>query len=329
MIGAALAALAALAGAPTLADEAKEVRIARGFGIPYLPVTVMIERDLIGAKARAAGIGEVKTAALQLASGAAMTDALLSGNLDVATGGPGPLVTIWARAKGNIGVKGIAGVSSIPIYLNAISPNIKSLKDFGENDRIAVPTVKVSTQAVTLQIAAEKELGRYDALDRQTVSMAPPDAHNAIMSRGTEITANFTSPPFSRLQLDSGKAHRVLSSYDVMGGPVNFIVMWTSARFHDQNPRLYRVVLDALDEANRLIKEEPAAIAALWRKSENSTLDPAFVEAMVRDPENIFSATPRNVMKYAEFMNRVGSVKERPESWRDLFFPEIHDRDGS
>ncbi len=156
---AALAIVAAMPQGAARSQETREVRVARGFGIPYLPVTVMIERELITKNARAAGLGEVKGSYIQLASGAAMTDALLSGNLDLATGGPGPLVTVWARSKGNLNVKGVSAISSIPIYLNTTNPNIKTLKDFSDNDRIAVPTVKVSTQAVTLQIAAEQLSG--------------------------------------------------------------------------------------------------------------------------------------------------------------------------
>jgi NitT/TauT family transport system substrate-binding protein len=327
----ALAIVAAMPQGAAWSQETREVRVARGFGIPYLPVTVMIERELITKNARAAGLGEVKGSYIQLASGAAMTDALLSGNLDLATGGPGPLVTVWARSKGNLNIKGVSAISSIPIYLNTTNPNIKTLKDFSDNDRIAVPTVKVSTQAVTLQIAAEQLFGRgkHDMLDKLTVSVAPPDAHNAMMSRGTEITANFTSPPFSKMQIDSGKATRVLNSYEVMDGPANFILMWTTTKWREQNPRTYKVVLQSIEEANQLIKDDPKGIAELWMKAENSKLDRAFVEGMVRDPENIFSTTPQAVMKYADFMHRIGSVKERPAAWQDMFFPEIHAKPGT
>ena len=88
-------------------------------------------------------------------------------------------------------------------------------------------------------------------------------------------------------------------------------------------------MLQSLEEANRLIKDEPKAIAELWMKAENSKLDSAFVEGMVRDPENIFSTTPQAVMKYADFMHRIGSVKERPAAWQDMFFPEIHAKPGT
>ncbi len=88
-----------------------------------------------------------------------MNEALISGNLDFASGGVGPLVTIWARTQNNIKVKGIAALNSMPLYLNTINPNVKTIKDFTEKDRIALPAVRVSIQAVILQMAAEKAFG--------------------------------------------------------------------------------------------------------------------------------------------------------------------------
>ena len=43
---------------------------------------------------------------------------------------------------------------SLTAKLNTANPDIKSIKDFTERDRIAVPSIKVSVQAVLLQMAA-------------------------------------------------------------------------------------------------------------------------------------------------------------------------------
>ena len=34
-------------------------------------------------------------------------------------------------------------------------------------------------------------------------------------------------------------------------------------------------------------------------------------------------------MKFYDFMTAVGSVKAKAESWKDYFFPEVHDLKGS
>ncbi|HEX2113833.1 MAG TPA: ABC transporter substrate-binding protein, partial [Alphaproteobacteria bacterium] len=176
-------------GAPAAAQETKELRIAKQFGISYLPITVLEERKLIEKHVKAAGLGDIKIEWSRLSAGAPMNDALISGSLDLAAGGVGPLVTIWARTKGNLNVKGVSAINSMPLYLNTINPAVKTIADFTDKDRIALPAVKVSIQAVTLQMAAEKLLGKHDALDRLTVSMSHPDGMAAMMSGKSEITA--------------------------------------------------------------------------------------------------------------------------------------------
>ena len=329
LIGVALALLAAY---PAAAQEQSQIRLAKQFGISYLPLTVMEERKLLEKHTQAAGLANIKVEWSQLASGAPMNDALLSGNLDIAAGGVGPLLTIWARTRGNINVKAAAAINSMPLYLNTINPNVKTIKDFTDKDRIALPAVKVSIQAVTLHMAAEKEfgVGKHDTLDRLTVSMSHPDGMNAMMSGRTEVTGHFTSAPFMYQQLEDSRVKRVLSSYEVLGGPSTFNVVWTTAKFREQNPRLYKAFLSALEESMTIINApDKKAVAQLWIDAEKSKLPLEFVEKIIKDPENVFTTTPQNTMKYAEFMQRVGAIKEKAESWKDLFFPEIHDKSGS
>jgi NitT/TauT family transport system substrate-binding protein len=315
--------------APASAQETKELRVAKQFGISYLPITVMEERKLIEKHAKAAGLGDIKVEWSRLSAGAPMNDALISGSLDMASGGVGPLVTIWARTKGNLNVKGVASINSMPLYLNTINAAVKTIKDFTDQDRIALPAVKVSIQAVTLQMAAEKILGKHDALDRLTVSMSHPDGMAAMMSGKSEITAQFSSAPFQYQQLEDSRVHRVLNSYEVLGGPATFNTIWTTSAFRDKNPKTYKAFLAALEEAMDFIKKDTRETALLWIKAENSKLPLDFVEKILKDPENVFTTTPQNVMKYAEFMHKVGSIKEKPAKWSDMFFPEIHDKQGS
>ena len=322
-------AAACVLSAPATAQETKELRIAKQFGISYLPITVLEERKLIEKHVKAAGLGDIKIEWSRLSAGAPMNDALISGSLDMASGGVGPLVTIWARTKGNMNVKGVSSINSMPLYLNTVNPAVKTIKDFTDNDRIALPAVKVSIQAVTLQMAAEKLLGKHDALDRLTVSMSHPDGMAAMMSGKSEITGHFSSAPFQYQQLDDPKVKRVLSSYEVLGGPATFNTIWTTSAFRDKNPKTYKAFLAALEEAMTMINSNKKEIAMLWIKAENSKLPLDFVEKILNDPENVFTTTPQNVMKYAEFMQKVGSIKEKPAKWSDMFFPEIHDKQGS
>src|SRR4029078_2760230 len=112
--------------------------------------------------------------------------------------GVGPLVTLWAKTSGNLDVKAVSAINSMPLYLTTRNPDVKSLKDFTAKDKIALPAAKVSIQAGTLQMAAEKAFdeGQQDKLGALTVSMARPDAQAALLSGQSEIDAHFSSPPF-------------------------------------------------------------------------------------------------------------------------------------
>jgi NitT/TauT family transport system substrate-binding protein len=306
------------------------VRLAKQFGISYLPLTIMEEKKLLEEQAKKLGV-EVKTEWLQLSAGSPMNEALISGNLDFASGGVGPLLTIWSRTRANLKVKGVAAINSMPIWLTTISPDVKTIKDFTEKDRIALPAVKVSIQAVTLQMAAEQAFGpgQHGRLDALTVSMSHPDGMAAMMSGRSEITGHFTSAPFQYQELADPRVRKVVDSYDVLGGPHTFNVVWASTRFRDENPKIVEAFIAALDEAMKFINGNQKEAAEIWVKAENSRMPAAEAERIIRLPENEWTMIPKKVMAYADFMSRNGLIPARPESWKDLFFPEVHGLPGS
>lgn len=330
LVTAGIASLA-IAGPGSASAEVKEVRVAQQFGVGYLPLQMMREKGLIEKHAKALGAGDVTVNWSRFSGGRAMNDALLSGNLDFASGGVGPLLTIWDKTMGNLDVKGVACLNEMPLYLNTTNPKVKSLKDFSEKDRIALPAVKVSVQARTLQMAAEKEFGagKYDVLDKLTVSMKHPDGVAAMLSGGSEITGHLTSPPFQYQELADPKVHKVLSSYDILGGPSTFNCVWAGSGFREKNPTVYKAFIAALKEAMELINADKNAAAEIYVKQTKSKLDLDFVKKIVNDKEIKFSMAPRNTTKYADFMNKVGALKNKPASWKDYFFSEVHDLSGS
>ena len=163
--------------------EMAEIKVAQQYGISYLPLMLMEEQKLIEKHARAAGV-DVSVGWAKFAGGNVMNDALLSGSLQFASGGVGPFVTLWSRTRGNLDVKAVAAINSMPLYLNTRNPAVKSIKDFTDKDRIALPAVKVSIQAVTLQMAAEKAFGdgQQNRLDPLTVTLSHPDEQTALLS---------------------------------------------------------------------------------------------------------------------------------------------------
>ena len=327
-----MAAVAVLAWAftPAALAEMTEIHVAQQYGISYLPLMIMEDRKLIEKHAKAAGI-DVKVDWSKFAGGNVMNDALLSDSLQFASGGVGPLITLWAKTHGNLDVKAVSAINSMPLYLNTRNPSVKTIADFTDKDRIALPAAKVSIQAVTLQMAAEKAFGegQQGKLDSLTVSMSHPDAQAALLSGKSEIDAHFSSPPFQYQQLQRPGIHRVLSSYDVLGGAATFNTVWTTNRFRVENPKLYAAFVAALDEATAMINRDRRAAAETYLRVSHDKSSVDSILAMLNDPEIVFTTTPQNVMKYADFMYKTGSIKVRPESWKDLFFPNAHSLPGS
>src|SRR3977135_3248399 len=165
--------------AATAAAQVPEIRFARQFSMGYLQFNVMEKNQLVEKHAKAAGIPEVKVVWATFNSPAAMNDALLSGSVDIVSGGVPGLLTIWARTQGTANAgKGVTAFSSQPILLNTRNPNIKNITDYTERDKIAVPAVKVSVQAMMLQMAAAKQWGQanFAKPDPLTTRQWPPRA---------------------------------------------------------------------------------------------------------------------------------------------------------
>ena len=326
-----LAAIAAASFAAAPAS-AQEVRLARQFSMGYLQFNVMEHEKLLEKHAAALGLKDVKITWAIFNGPDAMNNALISDSVDIVAGGVPGLLTLWNRTRGTANeVKGISALSSQPFLLNTRSDAIKSIADLKETDRIAVPAVKVSVQAVTLQMAAAKQYGakNFAKLDPLTVSMSPPDATIALLSGSGEITCVFGVPPFQQQQLEKPGIHTILNSFDVMDGPHTFTVAWTTARFRDKNPVLYKALIAALKEATAIVDKDRARAAGYWIEDVKSKLPLDKVTAVVSGPQVQWTMTPLATMKYAGFMASVGSLKEAPKSWKDLFFPEVHDLPGS
>jgi NitT/TauT family transport system substrate-binding protein len=323
-------ALACFCG--SAAAELKELVIAQQPGIGYLNLMVMQEKKLIEKHALAAGLGDVKVTWLGISNGGAMNEALNSEKLNIAAGGVAPLIFAWANSQGKQEYKGIASLNTMPLYLNSKNPNVKTVADFTDKDRIAMPAVKTSIQAVTLEMAAASAFGEanWNKLDPITVTMAHPEASKKMLDPdNTDISAHFSSPPFQYQQLKSAGIHTVTTSYDVLNGVSSFNVLWASSKFARENPKLLVAFIQALDEATAFIRSDHDAAAALYLRFSKEKTSPKEVADFLGDPYIEYTLTPKNIWRYSNFMARIGAIKVRPTSWRDLFFANIHDRPGS
>ena len=331
VVGAALLLLAGLYAAGAIA-ETTEVRVVKQIGLGFLPLMIMEHEKLIEKQAKAAGLGDVKGIYATIAGPSLLNDAMLAGRIDVGANGPTSIILAWARTKGTDNeIKGMAAMITSPMYLNSNNPKIRTLAEIAANDRIAVPGVKTSNQAIVLQFAAAKQWGKENAsrLDAQTVAMSHFDGMAALLAR-KEITMHLTSPPVQYLELEQPGIHRVFSSDDVLGGKTTFSNIFSSSKFRNANPRTFKAVLAAFTEAIELInKDRPRAAQIYLDVSADKKSTVAEILKQLEDPNITFTTTPQNVMKYADFMFDTGLVKVKANSWKDIYFPDIHNLPGS
>lgn len=323
--------LAAVTFGSGVAASAETVHLAKQYGVGYLPFMVIRHYHLIQKYAAEEGVHNLKTTWDTFGGGATMNAALLSGSLDFASGGVGPLLKIWDKTKGLNDVHGVSAICSMPNLLNTTNPRIRSLSDISDKDRISVPAVKVSLQAITLEMAAAKQWGmkHYDQLDHLTVSLKHPDALAQLLSGHGEIDIDFTSPPFYEKELEDKDVHTILSSYDVLGGKSTFVALWASETYHEHHPRVYKAVLKALRVADKYIHAHPHKAASIYIEEAHSKLPKSLIDSILADPKIEFTTTPKNIMKYARFMHETGTIDHLPKSWKEVFFKNVWNEHGS
>ncbi|MRX08485.1 ABC transporter substrate-binding protein [Pseudoduganella sp. FT25W] len=319
------AAALALSFAVTAPAQAEgRIRIAEQFGVVYLLLNVAQDQQLIEKQGKKLGV-DITVERLQLSGGSAVNDALLSGAIDIAGAGVGPLLTIWDRTNGRQNVKGVASLGSFPYYLVSTNPKVKSIADLTEKDRIALPAVTVSVQSRILQYAAAKQWGEkeFARLDKFTQTLPHPDATAAVIAGGTEINGHFGNPPFQEQELaGNSHAHIVLNSYDVLGGPSSATVLYATEKFRNENPKTYRAFTAALAEAAQYVARNPEGAADTYLRISKSKVDRELLLKIIRNPQVNFSVAPQNTYGLAQFLYRVGAIKKQPASWRDYFFED-------
>ena len=328
----AAAALVAVAIGGAAQAEVTEVRMSKQFGLPYLPMIVIEAQKLIEKNAAAAGLGEVKTSWTQRAGQAAELDALLAGQADFIGPGVPTLATIWDKTVGTPQeARALIAMQSMPYVQVTRNPNVKTIADFTDRDKIALPAVKLTGHAIALEMEAAKIWGfeHYDKLDSITITRSHADAAAALMSGISEINSHFASSPFYYYELATSGIHQVLKSYDAVGGRHTNGVLVATKKFHDANPKICGVVVAAFNEANAFIKAHPREAAQIYLTTTKDKNSVDALEKMVADPDVDYTTTPANVMKFVDFMHKVGRIKKKPASWKDMFFPEAYGLNGS
>jgi NitT/TauT family transport system substrate-binding protein len=185
--------------------------------------------------------------------------------------------------------------------------------------------VKISTQAIMLQMAAAEAFGQdnYTKLDDLTVSLSHPDAALALTNGTAGVNAHFSTSPFYEQIIKLPDAHLVTTSYAILGGPGTAIVLTATAKFREANPKVYQAFVAALGEAIDITNKDKRAAAELYLKVANDRKNSVDdILAIITDKDYAYTLQPQKVFKTALFMAKIGSIKQAPKALSDLFFAE-------
>jgi NitT/TauT family transport system substrate-binding protein len=302
--------------------EVTEITLGRANGPTYLPFMIMEHEKLLEKHIAAQGLPAAKVSYKAFAAGAALKDSVVGGQIQIGSGGVPPFLQLWDKTGNNLKVKALVGMSLLPMYLNVRDPNIKSIADFKPNDRIAVGVVKSALQAILIQMAAAKLYGmdNYDKLDKQTIGLALPDSMIAFTSGKGDLTADFTIPPYHYHEMKQPGVHTITNSMEILGGPSTATLVFAPSKFHDENPKTIKAFYAAYKDALDLIDKDKRKAAEIYLKISGVKTSIDEVLFILEDPKNGYSVTPKNMMKYADFMYKTGGMETKP-SLQEMFFP--------
>lgn len=326
-----VAGAAAIYPARTWAQQKLAIKVARQPSIIYMPTYLMETEKLIEAHAAKLGLPGVTVEWVTFNGGGGVTDALLAEAVDLANTGVGNMLLLWDRTKGR--VKGIAATCAEPLVLISRNPRIRTLADFRPGDKIAVPTIKVSTQAILLSMAAERLYGKADSghFDPMTVQLGHPDAVASLLNPNGEIDSHFTAPPFFADELKRVPgAHVVTTSADILGHKASQALLFTTTKFAEANPIIVQAAKAAVTEALDLVHKDPAGAMRLYKQQSRDPLSQEELMGVLAQPGmSDFFVEPQGTLEFARYIYSAGILKTEPASWKDYFLPVAHDLDGS
>jgi NitT/TauT family transport system substrate-binding protein len=314
------------------AADPTTIRLVRPFDLATLPLIVVEHDHLIEKQAQARGLGAITVQWLSPSGGDPIVQ-LLAGQTDLAASlDLAEFVAAWdGRSDTPQEIRGLAALAQMPYLLLTRNPSIATIRDFTAKDRIALSTPKTSLPAVMLEMAAAQEWGvaHYDRLDPLTVARNDEAGDDALQSAKGEIDAHFVRLPYADDERANDAIRRVMDSFDI-AGPHSIAALVTTAQFRDANPALCAAIAAAIAEAGDFISHNRGAAAELYdRAVKDQDIPVEVLSDMLGDPDLTYKAAPEGVLHLAGFLHQIGRIKHQPDTWQQLFFPEIYKLGGS
>jgi len=291
--------------------EDYKISIAEQYGLAYAPIQIMKENKIMEKN-----LEGVEISWKQLGNTAAIREAMLADNLDAGFMAIPPFLIGWDKG---MEWRIASGLSSSPIGLVTHRDDIKSIKDFTENDRIALPQPG-SVQHILLSMACEREFSEASKLDNLLVTMKHPDGMSALLTK-KDITAHFTSPPYIFKELEQEGMHQVISGDEAMGKEFTFIVGVTTNKFHDENPVVYEAFIKSLHEAMEFIENNPQEAAEMLAPKYNLSVEEVLKYITWEGMD--YTKNIKGIYEFKDFMLRNDYISKSFKDINDILWEDV------
>jgi NitT/TauT family transport system substrate-binding protein len=255
----------------------------------------------------------------QLGNTAAIREAMLSNQVDVGFMAIPPFLI--GLDKG-MQWKIASGLSESPVALVTNSENIKSISDFSQKDRIALPQPG-SIQHILLAMECEKEFGDAKKLDNLLVTLAHPDGMNALLS-AKDITAHFTTPPYLFKELEQTNIHQILDGKEAIGVDFTFVVGVTTNKFYDTKPELYSAFIKSLKESIQFMQKNPnkaaEILAPIYKLSKEEVLK------YITHKDMVYTSEVRGVNEFGKFMKRNNYISKEYSDKNSTMWEDVKNK---
>lgn len=277
------------------AGEAKSITIAYQQGIGYALIHIMEAKGLI----QKYYTGNLDVNFQLLASGAAINEGVIGGNIDIGCMGAAPAIS---GVVAGIPYKCIANLTSQPNGLMTNKESIKSLSDITPEDKIALINTG-SIQHIYLAMACEKYLGDAHALDNNIQPMQHAEGMAALES-GT-VALHLTSSPFIGQERANENYHELTEVIDVCPVGQTFLVAMAATKL-EEDKELFEAIQKAFKEASDIMannKDEVADIEVNYLNMDRET-----IMGYLTASDSSFGAELKGVGNVVEFMYRAGFI---------------------
>lgn len=295
-------------------EKSKEtITIAYQPCIGHVPFIVMKEQKLL----ERTYPGEIEVNWLEMKSGAAINEGVVSGEIDAgAVGLAVAIAGIEAKGPYKIGF----GLSAHPFLIMSRDDNIQSLTDIGKDTQIAIVNIN-SQPHILLAKAAKAMLGDAHALDSNLTVLSNADGYSALISGA--VDCHMVSSPYCFIEKDNHETlvHEIEIGSDIWPEENTAQVAIVSNKLHDEKPEVYNALVSAAQEAMNYIDEHPMETAKMLSTTYDA--DVADIQEWVTDDRTKFDIKLHGVMDMVRFMVDEGFLEDGPSSFSGMAYEEV------